>query len=62
MFGIELFHDNILVELEVPPSKTVGGILLPDVSVHPVRKGRVLQCGPGKKYIDTYRGMDVIHY
>jgi co-chaperonin GroES (HSP10) len=59
MFSIGLFHDYILVEIEEPPKKTSSGILLPEASVHPVRKGRVLQTGPGRKYIDTYRGVDV---
>lgn len=38
---------RVLVKMDVPPSATPGGILLPDIAQDPPKTGEVLAVGPG---------------
>ncbi len=42
-------HDFILIELE-PPRKKVGSIIIPDPERAPLRIGKVLRTGPGRRH------------
>ncbi len=42
--------DVLVVELEPPRTKTRGGLIRPDTKQHPIRVGRVLRAGPGRRW------------
>lgn len=46
-------HDWLLVELE-PSKETVGSGIIVRVGENPVRFGKVLAVGPGRRYQDKY--------
>jgi len=41
--------DRVLVEKVVAPTKTAGGVLLPEAAVSKVNEGLVLAVGPGRR-------------
>jgi co-chaperonin GroES (HSP10) len=45
---IRPLHDWVLIEVE-PPAKKKGSIILPDPDTTPVRFGKVLRYGPGRR-------------
>lgn len=45
---IRPLHDRVLIELE-PPPVVENGIIIPDPDKAPVRVGKVLSTGPGKR-------------
>jgi co-chaperonin GroES (HSP10) len=49
-----LLSDWMLVELEPEKKMTAGGIIVPDTLEEPVRVGRVLMTGPGRRYVDKF--------
>jgi len=49
-----LLSDWILVEVEPEKTVTNGGIIIPHTSPEPLRVGRVLMTGPGRRYIDKF--------
>lgn len=50
----KLLSDHVLVELEPARERTGGGIILPGTVAEPVRVGRVLQAGPGRRFKDRF--------
>lgn len=53
-----LLNDCVRVRLEPVPEKTAGGILIPSAEDCPLRKGVVLQVGPGRYTKVRRRGPD----
>ena len=53
-----LLNDCVLVRLDPVSHETKGGILIPDTQPHPLRKGVVLQVGPGRYRKVRRRGTD----
>lgn len=50
-----LLSDWMLVQLEPERVKTAGGIIIPDTAQNqPVRVGRVLSVGPGRRYVNKF--------
>lgn len=49
---LRLLSDWLLVQVEPEKRKTQGGIIIPDTTSEPVRIGRVVMAGPGRRYID----------
>merc|ERR1719473_264742 len=41
--------DRVLVQRIEPPTKTIGGILLPESTQSKLNEGVVIACGPGKR-------------
>jgi chaperonin GroES len=50
----KLLTDHVLVELEPARERTGGGIIIPGTVAEPVRVGRVLMVGPGRKFKDRF--------
>mmetsp|Transcript_25115 Transcript_25115/g.59855 ORF Transcript_25115/g.59855 Transcript_25115/m.59855 type:complete len:100 (+) Transcript_25115:122-421(+) len=44
--------DRVLIEKMTAPSKSVGGVLLPDSALSKVNEGKVLAVGPGRRKPD----------
>ncbi len=51
---LRLLSDWLLVHLEPVQKLTAGGVIIPDTHHEAVRVGRVLQAGPGRRYIDRF--------
>lgn len=52
---LRLLSDWMLVQLEREQEKSKGGIIIPDTARNePVRVGRVLMVGPGRRYRDKF--------
>ena len=44
--------DRVLVKRVEPPTKSIGGILLPESTQSKLNEGMVIACGPGRRYKD----------
>lgn len=49
---LKLLSDWMVVEEEAVDRTTVSGIILPNPDAQPVRIGKVIQAGPGRRYTD----------
>ena len=51
---LKLLSDHLLVAEDPPRIQTTGGIYLPNPKSEPIRTGRILMAGPGRRYIDKF--------
>jgi chaperonin GroES len=54
--SVRPLSDVLVVRLEKARTTTAGGLIRPDTRQHPIRIGRVLQAGPGRRWKDRRTG------